>query len=95
MKRFNISLRNKTYSRIESIVAKCNDGFDDGSVRIQDVIEWMLSQGSHDVQKIRQRCISLNKVLKNSPTQSKTDLKELMKKISIVEALMDEDEEEK
>ena len=83
MKRFHISVKDKTYARIEAIVAKCNDGFEDGNVRMQDVIEWMLSQCNADLQKVRQRCISLPKILKNAPTQNRSDLKELMKKIYI------------
>jgi len=92
MKRLQVMLKNETFAKIETLVAKCNEGFDEGHVRTQDVVEWIMQNSSADVQKIRARCMNVNKILKNAKIKTRAELKEFVKKIGLVEHLLDDTE---
>lgn len=82
MKRLQVMIENKTHARIVEIVKACNDGFEDGIVRPQDVVEWMLANSSFDQTKIRQKRISPKKVTGNANIETKEDVDELIKKLN-------------
>jgi hypothetical protein len=92
MKRLQVMLKKETYAKVEALVAKCNEGFDEGHVRTQDVVEWIIQASSADVQKIRARCMNVNKILKNTKIRTRAELKEFVKKIGLVEHLLDDSE---
>ena len=92
MKRLQVMLKNETFEKIENAVIKCNDGFADGSVRTQDVVEAMIASGAVDIQKIRARCINVSKLLKNTKIKNRADLKDFVKKLGLVENLLDDSE---
>jgi hypothetical protein len=92
MKRLQVMLRDETFDKIEAAVKKCNDGFADGSVRTQDVVEAMIASGTVDVQKIRARCINVSKLLRNTKIKNRADLKDFVKKLGLVENLLDDTE---
>jgi len=93
MKRLQVMLKTETFSKVETLVAKCNEGFDEGHVRTQDVVEWMLQTSSGDIQKIRSRCMNVNKILKNAKIITRADFKEFVKKLGLVEHLLEDSEE--
>jgi len=90
MKRLQVMLKNETFTKVEALVAKCNEGFNEGHVRTQDVIEWMVQSSTADVQKIRARCMNVNKILKNAKIKTRAELKDFVKRISLVEHLLEE-----
>ena len=92
MKRLQVMLKDDTFAKVEAFVAKCNENFDEGHVRTQDVIEWMLSTTSVDVSKVRARCMNVSKILRNAKIKNRTDLKEFVKKLGLVEHLLDDSE---
>ena len=92
MKRLQVQLKDETFEKIENLVAKCNEGFDEGHVRAQDVIEWMIQTASCDVQKIRARCMSVGKILRNAKIKNRADLKDFLKKLGLVEHLLEDSE---
>jgi hypothetical protein len=93
MKRLQVMLKDETFAKIETVVAKCNDGFTEGHVKTQDVVESMLTSAPIDVQKIRARCMNPNKILKNARINNRADLKELVKKLALVEPLLEDREQ--
>ena len=88
MKRLQVNIEDETFEHIKEAVTKCNDGFQDGSVKPQDVVNWMLSNSSYDVQKIRSRCFSLSKIIKNARFTCKEDVDEFQKKLNQFKPLM-------
>ena len=92
MKRLQVMLKDETFAKVEAIVAKCNEGFDEGHVRTQDVVEWIIQNSSSDIHKIRSRCMNVNKILKNAKIKTRAELKEFVKKIGLVEHLLDDTE---
>lgn len=92
MKRLQVMLKDETFTKIETLVAKCNEDFDEGHVRTQDVVESILAAASVDVHKIRNRCMNVNKILKNAKIKTRADVKEVVRKLGLVEHLLDESE---
>lgn len=92
MKRLQVMLKNETFSKVETLVAKCNEGFEEGHVRTQDVVEWMIQTSSADIQKIRARCMNVNKILKNAKIRTRADYKDFVKKLGLVEHLLEDSE---
>lgn len=82
MKRLQVMIENKTHARIAEIVKVCNQGFEDGVVRPQDVVEWILANASFDKAKIRQKRVSPKKVTGNANIETKEDVDELIKKLN-------------
>jgi|GEM_PF-5229800 len=87
MKRLQVMIKDETFQKIEVLVAKCNEDFTEGTVRVQDVVEWMLSNGSCDVQKVRSRCININKIIKQAKIRTREDLDEFTRKIGLARNL--------
>lgn len=86
-------LKNETYAKIETLVAKCNEGFEEGHVRTQDVVEWLIQNSTADIQKIRARCMNIKKILKNAKINTRAELKEFVKKMGLVEHTLEDTEE--
>lgn len=93
MKRLQVMLKDETISRLNEIIGKCNDGFSEGHVKTQDVVEWMLSTSTVDIQKVRLRCLNLKKILSNARIEYKSDVEEFVKKLGLVKPLLKDREE--
>ena len=93
MKRLQVMLQNDTFERISEVIAKCNEDFEDGNVRTQDVVEWMLAHGNFDIQKIRAKCLLPSRVKNNARLEYKEDVDELIKKLTQIKPLMKSKEE--
>ena len=88
MKRLQVMVKDETFDRVNELIAKCNEGFDDGSVKSQDIVDWMLANASYDIQKIRSRCLSPSKIKGNARLECKEDVDELIKKLNLIKPLM-------
>ncbi len=93
MKRLQVMTRDENFARICETVEKCNEGFNHGTVKVHDVVDWMLSTAPIDIQKIRMRCLNPKKIVSNAKLESRADLEELMKQLALVKPLMKDKEE--
>ena len=92
MKRLQVMLKDETCARLTETLSKCNDGFNEGTVKTQNLVEWIIAHSIVDVHKIRQQCLSLKKILNNAPVETRVDLDELVRKIGLVKSLLKEKE---
>ncbi len=92
MKRLQVIIKKETHDRITEIIAKCNEGFEDGVVTTQDVVDSLLSSATYDVQKIRSRCLNPHKIKANARLEFKSDVDELIKKLALIKPLLKESE---
>jgi len=88
MKRLQVSIKNETHSRVFEIVDKCNEGFEDGIVRPQDVVDWVLANAPFDIAKIQSRCLSPARIISKARLEYIDDADQLIKKLTQVKALL-------
>ena len=93
MKRLQVMIKDEAFARLTDAIEKCNEGFDDGSVKLPHVIEWMLLNAPINIQQIRLRCLMANKIKDGARLEFKTDVDELIKKLTALKPLLKDREE--
>lgn len=81
MKRIQGMVSDETYEKVKGIVDACNEGWSDGIVKTQDVLDWLLSEAKPDITKIRTRCLLPSKVVGSVKIEFVEDLDFYMKKV--------------
>ena len=88
MKRIQCMIQDDTYAKVKSILKECNHEWNKGIVKLQDVVEWLLSEGKADIQKIRARHMIPNKIIGQAKVQYAEDVDELMKSLTQLRATL-------
>ncbi len=88
MKRLQVMLKDETFERVNDALKKCNENFEDGTVKLHDFIDWMLFNSPFEIQKIRAKCLMANRIKNNAKLEYKEDIDELIKKLSQIKPLM-------
>lgn len=82
MKRIQCMVTNETYDKVKAVLKACNDNWNDGVVRLQDVVDWLLAESKADIQKIRAQYVLPQKVIGHAKVESIEDLDEYLKKLN-------------
>jgi hypothetical protein len=82
MKRIQCMIQDETYAKVKSILKECNHDWNKGVVKLQDVVEWLLSESKADIQKIRARHLIPSKIISQAKVEYVEDIDELVKSLT-------------
>ncbi len=94
-KRMSYLISNESLDKLNQLVDKCNEGFEEGYVRHSDVVDWILQNSNVDVNKVRMRCLNPNKVKTHQPLVTKKDADEFIRLINQMKPYLKDEKDTK